>query len=320
MNKRLSLLVASLMALTYLSVPWAFQGKVLCEGFLPPNDMKISVASLEDKGLKEDQFNQVIDLVESVYRPIVATRGGELAIQRLWKDDTVNAMATRQGNKYILKMFGGLARHQTITQDGFTVVACHEMGHHIGGAPKMSRLGGTWASNEGQSDYFGTLKCMRRLFLDPASASFTRNKGSDPVAEKTCADSFKDPQEQAVCLRGAMAGMSVSMLFKMMRQETSLPRFDTPDPAVVARTDDKHPGTQCRLDTYYRGAVCPKPWTEDVDQKDPAKGTCTGSEGFSTGLRPLCWYKPPLKEQLPSVADLDNKIQAVKQAFQSHAF
>lgn len=320
MKKRLPFLAASLAALAYLAVPWALQRRALCKGFLPPNDMKIAVASFEDKGLKEEQFNQVLDLVESVYRPIIAAQGAQLEIQRLWKDGTVNAMATRQGNKYILKMFGGLARHQAVTQDGFTVVACHEMGHHIGGAPKMSRLGGTWASNEGQSDYFGTLKCMRRLFLDPASTSFTRNKASDPVAEKACADSFRNPQEQAVCLRGAMAGMSVSMLFKIMRQEPKEPGFDTPDAAVVSRTDDKHPGTQCRLDTYYQGALCQKPWTEDVDHKDPAKGACTHSDGFAVGLRPLCWYKPALKEQLPDVADLNLKIEAVRQALSGHVF
>lgn len=321
MDKRLKFAVASFASLLFLSAPFALQTRTLCDGFLPPNDMKIPVGSaLGEKGLKEQQFNQVIDLVESVYRPIIAAKGGELEIQRLWTDDTVNAMATRRGNKYVLKMFGGLARHEVVTQDGFAVVACHEMGHHLGGAPKMSKLGGTWASNEGQSDYFGNLKCLRKIFLNPGTASFTRTKSSDPIAEKACASSFKDPKEQAVCLRGAMAGMSVSMLFKVMRKEPNPPRFDTPDQAAVARTDDRHPGTQCRLDTYYQGAICPKSFSEDVSDNDPARGTCTRSGGFSTGIRPLCWYKPPVSEQLPSIADLNVKFEAMQRVLSSNAF
>jgi Zn-dependent protease with chaperone function len=54
-------------------------------------------------------------------------------------------------------MFGGLARDPLVTKDGFSAVICHEIGHHIAGAP---RKGFSWASNEGQADYFATTKCL----------------------------------------------------------------------------------------------------------------------------------------------------------------
>lgn len=277
---------------------FTLQPEILCRGFLPPNDMKRPIVPRSEKavgyGLEEDQFNQVINLVESMYRPIIAAKGGELEIQRLWTDETVDARAERQGNRYIIKMFGGLARHEAITQDSFALVVCHEIGHHLGGAPKMGPGDTYFWSSEGQADYFAPLKCLRRIFLNPSAASFTRHKDSDPVAEKSCSASFKEPAEQAVCLRSAMAGVSLSTLFNGASGKSV--RLDTPDPAVVAQTYPLHPGGQCRLDTYFQGSLCSRPMAEELDDSDPIPGTCARSRGDVSGIRPLCWFKPPASE------------------------
>lgn len=300
----------------FLSAPRTPQA--LCDGFVPENDMKIYVGDVQAKGLDRKAYDQVLDSVQAVYAPIVAAKGGTLAIDRAWEDPTVNAQASRSGNRWVIKMFGGLARHETITQDGFAIVACHELGHHIGGLPKTS-----WAANEGQSDYFANLKCLRRLFLDPAAASFTRPKDTDPLAEQACAEAFAGAEDRAVCLRGAMAGVSVAKLFQVLRKEPKPARFDTPDPKAVAATDNRHPGTQCRLDTYYQGSLCRKSYTEDVSERDSAKATCTRSGGDPAGFRPLCWYKPPQGEapellvarpKLPDARTLQARLEAMKGA------
>jgi len=265
----------------------------VCTGFLPPNDLRIPIGIKEAKGITRAQFNEVLDRIEAVYGPDIAARGGTLKINRLWENPTVNASAERDGDVYILNMYGGLARHEAITQDGFALVACHETGHHIGGAPKIEYH---WASNEGQSDYFANLKCLRRIFSDPGSAHFTRMAQPDPVAQQACAKIYKDAKEQAICLRAATAGLSVTALFRALHHEPKEPRFDTPDPAVVETMYDDHPATQCRLDTYFQGSLCAKPVAEAVDDADPAPGTCTRSQAFAVGLRPLCWYKPPASE------------------------
>ncbi len=264
--------------------------KQLCEGFVPQNDMKIPIGSFEAKGISQAQFNQVMDRVEKIYGPEIKARGGRLVLKRLWDNATVNASAQRSGSDYILNMYGGLARHESITQDGMALVVCHEMGHHIGGAPKYGG-GNDWASNEGQSDYFANMKCLRRLFADEGAA-FTGPKGDDAGPRAACEASFQSAGDRAMCVRGSMAGMSVTTLFRVLRRETVLPRFDTPDPAVVSRMYDAHPGTQCRLDTYFAGSVCARAVTDEVDQSNPATGTCTAAGGQTSGFRPLCWYKP----------------------------
>jgi len=140
-----------------------------CDGFLPPNDLKIPVDSVLAKGIVEAQFNEVLGAIENIYKPIVSAQGKVLEIRRLWTNDTVNASAQQIGNRYVLNMYGGLARHEAITMDGMALVACHELGHHLGGAPKVS----SWASNEGQSDYYANLKCLRQVFADPDAAATT---------------------------------------------------------------------------------------------------------------------------------------------------
>jgi hypothetical protein len=262
-------------------------------GFLPENDLYIPASSKSMTGLTQAQFNNVIDKLEAIYSPIISSMGGKLKISRNWDDGTVNANAIRLGTLWNVNMYGGLARHQTITEDGFSLVLCHEIGHHLGGAPKVSSLipFNKWASNEGQADYFATLKCLRKLFLNDNNASVVKKLKAPATLTKGCTEAWPNKSDKDICIRSGMAGASVAALFASMR---NLPeaKFETPDTKVVTKTDDAHPAFQCRLDTYFQGALCEANFNEDVSQKDEVQGTCHGTLGHMIGLRPLCWFKP----------------------------
>lgn len=264
-------------------------------GFLPENDLYVPVGVKSvNGGLSEAQFNAVIEKVETIYVPIAKNMGGNLKIARKWEDGTVNANATRLG-AWNVNMYGGLARHETITEDGFALVLCHEIGHHLGGAPKVGFFLNKWASNEGQADYFATLKCLRRVFLNDNNAAIIKKLKAPATLVKGCTEAFPGKSGKAdkdICVRAGMAGMSVSKLFQALRSSTVEPKFETPDTSVVKKTDDAHPAYQCRLDTYFQGAICDVAFNEDVSQKDEVQATCHGENGHTTGLRPLCWFKP----------------------------
>jgi hypothetical protein len=262
----------------------------LCQGIIEENDMQIPISPRNTGGISEADFNKVLDTVNSYYKPIIDRQGGNLNIRRLWSNNTVNASAQRSGDEYVINMYGGLARHPAITKDGFMLVACHEMGHHIGGAPKSGWFG--WASNEGQSDYFANLKCLRALFTDQENADFVANTEIPAQVQTDCQEAFQTQVDENQCMRAAMAGLSVSLLFKSVRKESEDPKFNTPDPEHVRETQDDHPATQCRLDTYFQGALCTKNLSEGLDDENPAIGTCEYGHQFTSGLRPLCWYKP----------------------------
>tara|TARA_B100001971_G_C18268008_1_gene596096 strand:+ start:31729 stop:32601 length:873 start_codon:yes stop_codon:yes gene_type:complete len=261
------------------------------EGIVPENDMWISTTAKGISTIDEAEFNAVIDKVVAIYEPIISQMGGKLNVERNWNDGTVNAYASRRGGTWNVAMFGGLARHNTITSDGFALVVCHELGHHIGGAPKKASFWSTWASNEGQADYFSTAKCLRRVFrAETNSAQVVAEMNVPKVVIDTCSEQFTSQEDQLICQRGAMAGLSTAKLFQALRNQTTAPDFTTPDANVVSRTNDNHPATQCRLDTYYSGALCSVDELVDVDQADEAVGVCYASAGDTVGLRPKCWF------------------------------
>lgn len=263
-------------------------------GIVEENNLWIGPENKGPQTITEEEFNQVIDEIEAIYAPIIAEKGKELVVERKWEDGTVNAYARQVGNKWMVSMFGGLARHETITKDAFAMVLCHELGHHLGGAPKKGGwFGGlTWASNEGQSDYWGASKCMRRYMEKHDNTVIVSNMDVDALATSTCEKQFSGAQDIAICQRSSMAGLSLGNLFRALRRQDTELSFSTPDPKVVSRTDHSHPASQCRLDTYFAGSICDVHYSVDVDNRDAKVGTCNRADGFEIGNRPLCWYKP----------------------------
>ncbi len=288
------------------------------EGFAPRNSRYIpprreildSDGAPVEGGITEAEFNGVISSVEKFYNPIVKKMGGELRIERRWKDGTVNAYASREGNIWNVSMFGGLARHKETTIDGFMLVVCHEVGHHIGGAPKYNRGNvDEWASNEGESDFFATLKCARRVLANEANLAEMRLMDVPENVLRGCAAKFPVPNQAAICVRTAMGGLSLARLLADLNS-APMPDLGRIDPKQVPKTYDAHPEAQCRLDTYFAGSLCEKNFRDDVDQKDPVIGTCAQELGESIGVRPRCWYMParsrpdtqPSEERRPPTA------------------
>lgn len=264
----------------------------VCEGYWPENDLYIPASEVSALALNEAQFNSVLDRVERVYKPIISRLGGRLEINRKWSDGTVNASAMRIGSRYQVNMYGGLARYHNITEEAFALVACHEVGHHLAGAPKLNSWFGSWASNEGQSDYFSGLKCFRQLYSEQENIDWAETAEIHEIVLDKCSQVWASDADQALCARFAMAGKEITTMFKELKFPNQELGFDTPDASKVSRMDDGHPRPQCRLDTYLASALCDRPLNERLSDSDPDQGACTRSEGYTLSVRPLCWYKP----------------------------
>ena len=264
-------------------------------GIVEENDLFIPVGLKGEGGITEEDFNSILDRIESLYEPVLDEMGKTLEVVRKWDDGTVNAYAQQMGNVWRISMFGGLARHDTITKDAFALVACHELGHHLGGAPKKASWWGTaWASNEGQSDFYGNSKCLRNFMKEDNNVQIVAEMEIDDFAKEKCNNIFTNENDVAMCMRGAMAGLSLGNLFRALRRLDTPLKFTTPDPARVTTTNHNHPAPQCRLDTYFAGSICDKEFTDDVSNSDPNVGFCNRVDGYDVqnGARPLCWFKP----------------------------
>jgi hypothetical protein len=259
-------------------------------GFAPENNLNIPTNALVSNGMTEEKFNSIISRVESVYAPVCRQKHGHLKIVKDWADGTVNAYAKQTTWFWQVNMFGGLARHPMVTPDGFMLVVCHELGHHIGGLPRAG-----WAAVEGQSDYFGTMKCMRRILEKDDNQAVIASMTIDIEATTKCHQVYKNQNEIALCQRISMASKSLALLLADI-SGTSKVSFDTPDKTEIINTSPYHPAAQCRLDTLFQGILCDKSWDQDVSNDNSITGVCTDRSADALGARPLCWYKPAAGE------------------------
>ncbi len=278
----------------------------LCK-IAPENSLEIPVdapASKRGAGIDEKTYNKLIDEVEAYYIPVVKKLGATLKINRMWSTATVNSTAHQSGKKWFVDAYGGLARYPIMTADAESAVLCHEMGHHLGGFPKVKSFGNSWASNEGQSDYYATMKCFRVLHENDDNVSLMANVTIPKEVKAGCTQAFKSTKEIALCHRSAMAGKVLAqVLYELGHNKLDLmaagepdvePAFDTPSTNVVTSTNGAHPLAQCRLDTYFNGAICGMSATENFGTTEGATGACAEEKKDTYGFRPRCWYKPKL--------------------------
>lgn len=260
----------------------------VCGGYFPNSTMQIPIGTFQAMGVSRARYDWVLDKMEQIYSSKIAAMGGKYVINRMWTTNEVNASAERYGNQYIINMYGGLARHPLLTEEAFALVACHETGHHLGGAPKIF---GDWASNEGESDYYSTLKCLRYFYENEDNETWIQTAQVDSFAVQRCTAQFPLRNDQLICLRASAGAMSIAAVFQDLDQDSNHAMFSTPDTRVVSRMDDDHPMTQCRVDTLFNGATCTKNKSEPLDDKNPSAGACV--QGVDTyGWRPLCWFRP----------------------------
>lgn len=272
---------------------------------LPPNNLHLRDRVGVIANVTEQRFGQIIDEVMVRWIAIAKAKGINLTVDKNWSDSTVNAFASQNGNDWKVAMFGGLARRPEVTEDGFALVVCHELGHHFGG---YAFKGERWAATEGESDYFSTDVCAKYVWgQDKArNIAYGRMLNTPPVVKQSCDAAWSgNPNAQGWCVRAAAGGFSLASLLSALGGDPA-PQFEKPDMTQVPKTNEAHPRGQCRLDTYFQGALCTKKWDLNVipskgfpggqttagAESDAMKYSCFTKENFKLGARPLCWFKP----------------------------
>lgn len=236
--------------------------------------------------IRESTFNQVLDLAERVYNGEFLARNLRLQIHRNWERDTLRASASQQqdwhGTIAIVSITGGIARAEAITRDAFALIVCHEIGHHLAGAPHQQGF-----SAEGQADYFAASECLRRLLPLMPDYAATAMHRVPPRLERQCGTAFRNDDDVYLCLRIAVAGEALS-LYLAQRGGRHVPDFRTPDPTTVTRTRFAPATPQCRLDTYRAAALCNPDANHDAAPHQ--RWLCGETASNRDALRPACWF------------------------------
>lgn len=269
---------------------------------VPPNTLHIQVGSTGASDITEDVFNEILDSAIFPWLEIANNKNKNLIIEKDWQRDWVYAAAKQLDNSWIIDIKGGLARHPLMTKDGLALIVCHELGHHFGGFPFAYYW--AWNSNEGQADYFATQVCAPLLWSKNILENKKFRTSVDPYAKSQCDFVWHTNESQNLCYRIAEAGKSLGSFFASLAKIPE-PNLNSPDNTIINETIPGYPSPQCRLDTFFQGAICPAhfdlniiPGADALSGKESpeaefeaAKYSCTKSTGYSIGLRPACWYK-----------------------------
>lgn len=257
---------------------------------LPKNEKFIFSAK------KEKRFNEIIDRIAGLFKDEVRLRGSNLKIIKDWKSKEQNAYALQTRSDWEVHILGGYYRHKDITDEGLAEVVCHELGHHLAGAPyKMfqSAYGPSfgWASTEGQADYWGFSVCLKKYF----EAYPQEVKIKDKFAKNKCDKNYEEQADRNICYHLSNAALSSATMLESFSSDPVINFSQKTDPLVTSVNSSSHPATQCRYDTYMAGALCQveDPNRSSIDPADFSNILCANKnedEIFYTNNRPKCWF------------------------------
>jgi hypothetical protein len=255
-----------------------------CDGGMTGKDIQLPLGKVSFSMTQEQFLNTISQFEKKLGSWVEKEYNKELVVFKSWSSNTINAFADQDDRKMMITIYGGVARFESMTTDSLSLVLCHELGHHLGGAPKKTT--NQWSSAEGQADYYASMKCLKHLWDEEDVTVVT-----SPLVEKKCHETYTSEADQRRCHRIAKAGRELSLLFQFLEQESITPEFETPDQTIATHTELMHPYAQCRLDTYFSGVLCNRDPLELMDDYREDVAACHVKNGDIVGLRPACWYK-----------------------------
>ncbi len=174
--------------------------------------------------------------------------------------------------------------HPRLSEDVFSYVLCHELGHFFAGAPLYKNEDSL--STEGQSDYWAAAVCLKKLFRDFPQATV---KNLDPFIKKNCDIQFRDKSEQLICYRSAQAGFDfmTEMHYSVAKHSPVEAKGFYRKPDFTKKEThflDGYPTLQCRAETVAAGAFC------NTSEKRWNLRIPNWSCETALTKRPSCWF------------------------------
>lgn len=260
--------------------------------------------------ISEQQASSLLQQFHKFFEPIVASHGARLFTELDFTATSAGAMATRSYDhkKWFIKVWGGIPKFPSATEDTYTLILCHEMGHHIGGYPFYSHSVDEWAATEGQADYWATQACAKKLWRDQIEINSTFQN----VTDSGCEVLFTEGNEVNLCKRIYRA-VDINAELEGKTSKGGMPSIKRRDASVAKELIVSHPMAQCRVDSMLMGLRCTREFNfnnipgrgnplgqNTISSENEARSSsCFVSDSFNTGVRPLCWFKPAYLDKAP---------------------
>lgn len=255
--------------------------------FIPPNQERIPVSK---NSRKANAFEHLNEKLLDLYQKNFENRNVEVKVTYDLENEKVNAFARRVNeHSWSIHFTGGLLRHSKVNKRIYSLIFCHEIGHHLGGEPIKATNG--WASAEGQSDYFATKDCIHKLFQTYPEL-LPKIQKIDSIVTVKCQNIYQDQVQRKICEQSAMMGREAMIFLQGLKRGRRGRRerrvnINRRDNTRVNTTNTGYPtSTQCRLDTLFEGALCRK-----TNNSENLVENCSAGTALYLGDRPQCWFK-----------------------------
>lgn len=253
---------------------------------------------------RDEVLRELAAVTENYAAEVRAAHGATFAIAPDWaRTDIGLATSVHAGGLWKLRPSAGLAT-SGISVDAMQVIACHEIGHFLGGFPFHHAQNSSLATDrtvlaaEGQADYYAAKDCLPRIWRDDtANVAYAARIPSEYRA--LCDAAYAAPADQAICYRIIATSTAYAQTLEVDVALT------TPVTEMVTETKLGHFDAQRRLDTIVAGALCaikqPPTVIPGVTDKvtrgapyqpeaEAAAKPYACAEGV--GARPRSWFRP----------------------------
>ena len=199
--------------------------------------------------ISEAQFYSIPNEIINLFDSEIKDAGLSVSLKQDWNSATVNAGASRSGYSAVISLYGAHAKIAPMTPETYAMTICHELGHLIGGLPKVMPTGKY--SSEGQSDYFATNTCLKK---------YLENKVSDIEVPKfhleLCLNQFSTQTDIIMCknlMKISIDHLSVDNY--LAPRESYDDMFKLDDSITNVTNFNDYPQVSCRYTTYINGAL-----------------------------------------------------------------
>lgn len=199
--------------------------------------------------LSEGDFTNINNAILNIYRPLLSQKN-DIEMKELYRNfggafKVDSTLKIPSQNRIIITLTGQVAKSHAMNTEGYAIVACHEIGHILGGEPRQKSSFSSWSSVEGQADYFATNQCMWSFVK--ASPGLVKEK------ESLCLKHFFSPEKIADCSRIIAGIKAMAGYLNTTRPISEQIGINQKDLSEVLQTLQKYPSAQCRVDTWLAG-------------------------------------------------------------------
>lgn len=253
-----------------------YSGLLLAHEMPEHSRYQILVTDPTTSTVTSKSFQIIPQLIYSMNYKAFLDNDQKVSLKLMWETPYFSAWVSEDAPQaYSINFWGGIARIPGMNDNGLALIACHEVGHLLGGEPRSKIPAFLWATSEGQADYYATSICLKNYYEMLEAAGKLEEPTVDNVLYTRCRTNFNETKDFLVCLNIMNGIEGFAKVLDHLDPEKRKISFTKKSSKVKSTIINSYPAPQCRVETLIAGNFCAKDNYPCLDKKN---------------ARPQCWF------------------------------